>query len=83
MRMDRAAQFSGSHLERPSEHDFGNHIGGVMADDLASDHFAVLLGRYDLDEPLRLIDRDRLAVGPEGDFANFDVETTGFSVRFT
>src|SRR5579863_7649487 len=81
MRMDGPADFGCGRFERLAEHDFGNHVGRMMPDYLASDDFAVLLARDQLDESFGLIDRDCLAVCPKRHPADFDVDSARFRLR--
>src|SRR5271156_3043298 len=74
MRMRGLADFGGGGFERLAEHDFRNYITRVVADDLASDPLAVLLGCDDLHEAFRLADRDCPAESPKWELADLDLE---------
>src|SRR5271154_456625 len=80
MGMDRVSEFGSGHFEGLPQDYFGNHVGGVEADDLAADHPIILLRRDDFDEAFRLINRDRLPVRAEWDLTDLDIEPTGFGV---
>src|SRR5216684_905923 len=78
MRMDGLADFGSGCFERLAEHDFGDHVSRMMADNLASDDFAVLLARDQLDESLSLVDRDCLAVCAKRHPADFNFDSARF-----
>src|SRR5216684_9142725 len=81
MRMDGPADFGSGRCERLAEHDFGNHAGRMMDDNLASDDFAVLLARDQFDESLGLVDGDRLAVCAKRHPAYLDIDSARFRFR--
>src|SRR6266849_4949396 len=81
MRMDGLANFGSGRFERLAEHDFGNHVGRMVADDLASNDFAVLLARDQLDESLGLVDRDCFAICAKRHPAYLDIDSARFRLR--
>src|SRR5580698_3028953 len=74
MRMHTVAEFGGGRFEGAAEHNLRNQVGRMMTDDLASDHFAKLLARDDLDEALSLIDRHRLPVRAKRNLADLHLD---------
>src|SRR6266851_2257565 len=81
MRMDGLADFGRGGFERLAEHDFGNQVSRMMADYLATDDFAVLLARDQLDESLGLVDGDCLAVCAKRHPAYLDIDSARFRFR--
>src|SRR5580704_4932143 len=82
MRMRGLADFGDGGLERFTEHDLGDYVGGGLSDDLASDHFAVLLGGDDFHEARSLVDRDRFADRAERKLADLHFDAARFGVGF-
>src|SRR5579885_1299328 len=82
MRMHGAAEFGGRRLQGLSQNHFGNQVGRVMSDDLASHDLAVFLRHNELDESLRLSGCNRLAVGPERELADLHVDSARPRIRF-
>src|SRR3984957_9581336 len=81
MRMRGFADFRHRSLERLAEHDFRNDIGGAVSDNLASDYFAVLLGRDDLHEARGLAHRNRLAHRTKWNLADLHLDTARLRLR--
>src|SRR5271154_7049779 len=79
MRMRSLADLGGRRLERLAEHDLRNDVSRAVSDNLASDHFAVLLGRDEFHEAGGLANRDRLADRTKRELADlhFDAARLG------
>src|SRR5262249_39633378 len=81
MGMYGVPEFGGSRFQGFAEHHFRNQVGRVVADYLASDHFAVLAGDHQLDKPVGVTDRDRLPDGPERNLSDLYLHAARLRIR--
>src|SRR6516225_9647374 len=82
MWVDGTTEFDSGGFECLAQHNLGNQIGRVMADDLTANNLAILLAGDDFDEPFGLIHGDCFAVGAERHPPDLDLDTARLGVRF-